>query len=170
MRKVRSCVPACKFITLTYSNTGTKKRHFMTVLRVPLSLNKKRLLFKLCCFDTNSLAHVTKGAGKSTLGMSLLKWSELMEFGRCCKYFENDDEDSGYKVCVNLLSVAALPRENAKKMISPLCYEYAYIGGGGERGGRERGGRGGGEGREKILSNELFECFDFPLRNLHLYL
>ena len=120
MRKVRSCVPACKFITLTYSNTGTKKRHFMTVLRVPLSLNKKRLLFKLCCFDTNSLAHVTKGAGKSTLGMSLLKWSELMEFGRCCKYFENDDGDSGYKLCVNLLSVAALPRENAKKMISPL--------------------------------------------------
>ena len=120
MRKVRSCVPACKFITLTYSNTGTKKRHFMTVLRVPLSLNKKRLLFKLCCFDTNSLAHVTKGAGKSTLGVSLLKWSELMEPGRCCKYFENDDEDSGYKLCVNLLSVAALPRENAKKMISPL--------------------------------------------------
>ena len=52
--------------------------------------------------------------------MSLLKWSELMESGRCCKDFENDDDDCGYTLCVNLLSIAALPRENVKKMISPL--------------------------------------------------
>ena len=110
----------CEFI-ISYSLTrtpGTTKRHFSVILRVPL--NKKRLLFKLCSFDTNSLAHVTKSVGKSTLGMSLLKWSELMESGRCCKGFENDDDDCGYTLCVNLLSIAALPRENVKKMISPL--------------------------------------------------
>ena len=107
-------------------DNGSKMKSFSVILRVPLSYifktkNKKSLLFKLCCFDTNSVAHVTKRV-KSTIGTCTLMWSELIESVHCRKHFVDDDEEEnsiGYKLCVSMLCIAALPCD-AKKMISPL--------------------------------------------------
>jgi hypothetical protein len=101
-----------------------KQQCFSVVLRVPV-FNHDTLCFKLCRYDTNSTTIQDKN---TVVGTCTLKWTELVRSVNLCRDFKNsssnDDVDDDHdhvrrRLCIDLLSVAALPQD-VKNMLSPL--------------------------------------------------